>query len=88
MARLRRPDWREWLPALDECERLPDREARMRAMYLRYRLIAAELRAIGIDVDYALGDRPEGRHEVVGRLDDDETARARVDAQVGEKLQS
>jgi beta-N-acetylhexosaminidase len=53
VARLRGPDWREWAPALEECERLPDRAARARAMYLRYRLIAGELRAVGIDVNCA-----------------------------------
>ncbi len=53
VARLRGPAWREWLPALDECGRLGDRAGRVRAMALRYRLIASELRAIGIDVDCA-----------------------------------
>jgi beta-N-acetylhexosaminidase len=53
VARLRGPAWREWLPALDECRRLPDRARRVAAMRLRYRLIAAELRAVGIDVDCA-----------------------------------
>lgn len=53
VARLRGPAWREWLPALDECRRLPDRERRVAAMRLRYRLIAGELRAVGIDVDCA-----------------------------------
>ena len=53
VARLRGPAWREWLPALDECRRLPDRARRVAAMRLRYRLIAHELRAAGIDVDCA-----------------------------------
>jgi beta-N-acetylhexosaminidase len=53
VARLRGPDWREWAPALEECARLPDRDQRGRAMYLRYRLIAGELRAVGIDVNCA-----------------------------------
>ncbi len=53
VARLRAPDWREWAPALDECERLPGPDLRARAMYLRYRLIAAELRSVGIDVNCA-----------------------------------
>ena len=53
VARLRGPAWREWLPALDECRRLPDVARRIAAMRLRYRLIAAELRAVGIDVDCA-----------------------------------
>jgi beta-N-acetylhexosaminidase len=53
VARLRAPGWREWLPALDECRRLENGAARVRAMRLRYRLIAAELAAAGIDVDCA-----------------------------------
>lgn len=53
VARLRAPAWREWPPALDECARLPGLGLRVRAMHLRYRLIAAELRALGIDVNCA-----------------------------------
>jgi len=53
VARLRGPAWREWLPALDQCRRLPDPDARARAMRLRYRLIASELAAVGIDVNAA-----------------------------------
>jgi beta-N-acetylhexosaminidase len=53
VARLRGPHWREWPAALDECARLPDPAVRARAMRLRYRLIAAELSAVGIDVDCA-----------------------------------
>ncbi len=49
--RLRAPHWREWLPPLDQCE-AAGREA-ARSMYLRYRIIAEELRALGIDVDCA-----------------------------------
>lgn len=50
--RLRPPHWRDWLPALDEAERLPA-EARARGLYLRARLIAGELRDAGIDVNCA-----------------------------------
>ncbi len=53
VARLRLPEWREWVPALDECERLPRLDLRVRAMHLRYRLIADELRRVGIDVNCA-----------------------------------
>jgi len=53
VARMRGPSWREWLPALDACRALPTTELRTRAMRLRYRLIAAELRDVGIDVDCA-----------------------------------
>lgn len=45
--RLRAPHWREWAPPLDTV-RAAGPQA-VRAMYLRFRLIAAELRAIGID---------------------------------------
>jgi beta-N-acetylhexosaminidase len=45
--RLRAPHWREWAPPLDTV-RAAGPEA-PRAIYLRFRLIAAELRAAGID---------------------------------------
>jgi beta-N-acetylhexosaminidase len=45
--RLRAPHWREWLPPLDTVEAAGP--CAPRAMYLRARLIAAELRAVGID---------------------------------------
>ncbi|MCX7889586.1 MAG: beta-hexosaminidase [Rhodobacteraceae bacterium] len=51
--RLRAPHWREWLPPLDHVLRVaPDRRAR--AAWLRYRLIAAELRSVGIDTNCAV----------------------------------
>ncbi|MFO1106551.1 MAG: glycoside hydrolase family 3 N-terminal domain-containing protein [Amaricoccus sp.] len=53
VARLQAPHWREWLPALEECARLPVGPLRARAMGLRYRLIAGELSAVGIDVNCA-----------------------------------
>ena len=49
--RLREPIWREWLPPLDHVARAGDNAER--AMYLRYRLIAHELRALGIDSNCA-----------------------------------
>jgi beta-N-acetylhexosaminidase len=45
--RLRAPHWREWLPPLDTVEAAGPLAPR--AMYLRARLIAAELHAVGID---------------------------------------
>lgn len=45
--RLRGPHWREWAPPLDTVRAAGPQAAR--AMYLRFRLIAAELRAVGID---------------------------------------
>jgi beta-N-acetylhexosaminidase len=47
--RMRAPHWREWLPPLDQVEMT----ASPRAMYLRGRLIGAELLAHGIDVNCA-----------------------------------
>lgn len=49
--RLRAPLWREWLPALDHVTAAGDRAAE--AMYLRFRIIAAELRDLGIDSNCA-----------------------------------
>jgi len=49
--RLRAPLWREWLPPLDHVAGAGDEAER--AMFLRYRLIAAELRDLGIDTDCA-----------------------------------
>jgi len=47
--RLRAPLWREWPAPLDQAEAAGAAEA----MYLRYRLIAAELHALGIDSNCA-----------------------------------
>ncbi len=49
--RLRSPRWREWLPPLDHVTAAGD--AAVEAMYLRYRLIADELFALGIDSNCA-----------------------------------
>lgn len=71
--RLRPPHWRSYIPAMEEVEgRTLDKAAE--ALELRYRLIAEELRAAGIDVDCAplldvasadltdaIGDRALGR---------------------------
>ena len=50
--RLRPPHWRAWLPVLDEAIALPP-ERRERGLWLRARLIAEELRGVGIDVNCA-----------------------------------
>ena len=50
--RLRAPYWRDWLPPLDQMSRARPGLA-ARSMFLRYRLIAAELAALGIDVNCA-----------------------------------
>ena len=50
--RLRAPHWHEWLPPLDAIALANARgglAAALRMMYLRARLISAELRAVGID---------------------------------------
>ncbi len=47
VARLGPPHWREWLPPLDQVAQ--NRRGAARAMQIRYRLIAEELRAVGID---------------------------------------
>ncbi|NUB43246.1 beta-N-acetylhexosaminidase [Fertoebacter nigrum] len=49
--RLRSPHWREYLPPLDAVALAGPQAERM--MYLRSRLIAAELRAVGIDANCA-----------------------------------
>ncbi|MEM6739627.1 MAG: glycoside hydrolase family 3 N-terminal domain-containing protein [Pseudomonadota bacterium] len=47
------PHWRQWRPPLDQMRLTPDPGIAARAMRLRYRLIAEELRAVGIDVNCA-----------------------------------
>lgn len=49
--RLRAPLWREWLPPLEHVAAAGDRAEE--AMYLRYRIIADELRGLGIDSNCA-----------------------------------
>ena len=50
--RLRAPHWREWLPPLDQVA-ASAQTLMERGIWLRYRLIAEELRAVGIDADCA-----------------------------------
>ncbi|MCV2868630.1 beta-hexosaminidase [Defluviimonas sp. WL0002] len=50
--RLRAPHWREWLPPLDQVKASPP-EVMERGVWLRYRLIADELRKLGIDANCA-----------------------------------
>lgn len=50
--RLRAPHWAEFLPPLDQCDGL-SADDQARAMYLRSRLIAAQLVDVGIDVNCA-----------------------------------
>lgn len=63
--RMRAPHWREYLPALDQMARAADP---LRAMWLRSRLIAAELHDVGIDVNCApLADLVEPQTHAVLR---------------------
>ena len=83
--RMRSPHWREYLPALDQMARASDPK---RAMWLRNRLIAAELYDVGIDVNCApLADlledtaHPVMRNRLYGRDVDTVVAMARTGAQ-------
>lgn len=42
--------WSNWLPALDQCDRV-DSKHRLRALWLRYRIIASELNTHGINMN-------------------------------------
>lgn len=48
--RLEHPEWQEWEPPLDICNRLPLKVAK-KVMWLRYRYIASELMDLGIDTN-------------------------------------
>jgi len=62
VARLGAPHWRSWPSVAEDAARGAG------ALHLRYRLIADELREVGIDVDYMpLHDLPvAGAHDVIG----------------------
>ena len=64
--RLRAPEWSEWLPPLEQVEALPPETAQA-AIYLQYRIIAAELKALGIDVNCApmLDIATKDSHEII-----------------------
>lgn len=87
--RLRPPHWRDWLPALDEATSLAA-DARSRALWLRARLIAAELREAGIDVNCApvLDLAGPDTHAVIRNrcLGDDPAEVARLGRAVAEGL--
>ncbi|MBV1867893.1 MAG: beta-hexosaminidase [Marinosulfonomonas sp.] len=51
VARMGAPHWRQWLPPLEQVLGAGDGAAR--AMWLRYRIIADELRSVGIDANCA-----------------------------------
>ena len=64
--RLRAPEWREWLPPLDQMAMVSHENA-AEAMFLRYRMIAHELKALGIDVNCApmLDVATNEAHEII-----------------------
>jgi beta-N-acetylhexosaminidase len=68
VARLRPPHWRDWCPVAEIFAPGRDEGSAREALFLRYRIIAAELRALGIDVDcMPLLDLPvPGSHDVIG----------------------
>ncbi|QDL93382.1 beta-N-acetylhexosaminidase [Paroceanicella profunda] len=68
VARLRPPHWRGWQPVADMIGALEEEADILEALTLRYRLIAHELHALGIDVNCApLLDVPQpGAHDVIG----------------------
>ncbi|UWQ20833.1 glycoside hydrolase family 3 N-terminal domain-containing protein [Jannaschia sp. W003] len=83
--RLGPPFWSAWLPPLDMMDRAADPE---RAMWLRARLIAHELRASGVDVNCTptadiAGDRTHRflRNRTYGRTAAEVIARARANAE-------
>lgn len=60
--RLRAPYWREWAPPLDSVASYGSIPLAARAMAIRMQIIAAELRAVGIDANCApLADVPSPR---------------------------
>jgi beta-N-acetylhexosaminidase len=67
VARLGPPHWRRWQPVMRLFD-TADEEAALEATRLRYRIIAGELAAVGIDVDcMPLLDVPApGAHDVIG----------------------
>ena len=80
--RMRSPHWREFLPALDQMDRATDP---LRAHWIRNRLIADDLRSVGIDVNCApLADIAEDathpflQNRLYGRDVDSVVAAARV----------
>lgn len=66
VARLRAPNWLEWLPPLEQMERVGPVQG-PRSMWIRSRLIAGELRALGIDTNCApMADVPTAAvHDII-----------------------
>ncbi|MCI4661539.1 MAG: beta-N-acetylhexosaminidase [Neomegalonema sp.] len=70
VARMRGPHWREWEPVGALCRRLQQAEPAQlwEALMLRYRLIAADLIEVGVDVDCMplLDLEIPGAHDIIG----------------------
>ena len=66
--RLRGPHWREWAPLRDLCEQAADEFSLLEAIRERYLAIAAELVAVGIDVNCVpVLDVPQpNAHPIIG----------------------
>lgn len=66
--RMTAPHWRRYPPAARFTEAFPDLDERLEAIRLAARLMAADLRAVGIDVDcLPVLDVPvEGSHDIIG----------------------
>jgi len=68
VARFRGAPWKSWPPALTECDAVRDEANLLEALRLRYRIIALELTAMGVDVNCVpLLDVPQaGSSDVIG----------------------
>ncbi len=68
VARFRGAPWRRWAPVLNVCDSIKDEATLLEALTLRYRIIALELTAMGVDVNCApLLDIPQpGSNDVIG----------------------
>lgn len=68
VARFRGAPWRRWPPVLEVCDAIKDEANLIEALALRFRIIALELAAMGVDVNCVpLLDVPQpGSNDVIG----------------------
>lgn len=68
VARFRGEPWKSWAPVLADCQAISDEAKLLEALRLRYRIIALELTAMGVDVNCVpLLDVPQpGSSAVIG----------------------
>ena len=68
MQRMRAPHWQEWRPMREICEDPMDEVSRLDAIRAQYSAIAAELTAVGVDVNCApVLDVPQpNAHPIIG----------------------